>query len=468
MSKFINALLPATLLALLFTAASPTSAQSDDATAQAIASFQKGQDAHEKGDLAAAIELYTKALNWVPEFPEAELQRGNAYMSLGRDVEAERSFRKAIELRKDWSLPMASLGSLLVTHKKFDEAYGLLKRTLELDAMNPLALSATAELLIETGSNSETLRQHLGRMREFAGKVRPPVAVLTSKAALEATLGERAAAIESASRALQIDPNSRAALSLLANLALLENDVEKADAYVVKLESLFPKSLETITLRARSLFARGKKAQALTSLEAIQNPSEAVKAMIAQIKDGDVADLTGLEAKVQRTPDDPNVLTKLCVGFRVSSPGKALEYCRRASVLEPNEMSHAVNFGAALVQSKRYEEAIGLFRKLLTLQPEHATIRANLATALYQLKLLPEAKAEFQWLTEKQPESPAAYYFLAVIHDQLGEYLDAMANYQQYLKLADPESSKIDIDKVNLRLPALRKQIKDGKGKKTR
>ena len=67
-----------------------------------------------------------------------------------------------------------------------------------------------------------------------------------------------------------------------------------------------------------------------------------------------------------------------------------------------------------------------------------------------------------------QPTSAAAFYFLAIIHDQLNEYLDAMANYQQYLKLADPGSNKLEIEKVNLRLPGLQKQIKDGKGKKTR
>ena len=46
------------------------------------------------------------------------------------------------------------------------------------------------------------------------------------------------------------------------------------------------------------------------------------------------------------------------------------------------------------------------------------------------------------------------------------EFVDASANYQQFLRIADPESSKLEIEKVNLRLPALQKLIKDGKGKK--
>jgi len=85
---------------------------------------------------------------------------------------------------------------------------------------------------------------------------------------------------------------------------------------------------------------------------------------------------------------------------------------------------------------------------------------------LFQLKRFDEAKAEYQWLIERQPNLAAAYYFLAITHDQLGEYLDAMANYQQFLRLADPVASKAEIEKVNLRLPTLQKQLRDGKGKK--
>ena len=102
-------------------------------------------------------------------------------------------------------------------------------------------------------------------------------------------------------------------------------------------------------------------------------------------------------------------------------------------------------------------------RKIIEIVPDNSTAHANLATALFQLKRYPDAKAEFQWLTNAQPKSAGAYLFLGIVHDQLAEYLDAMANYQQYLRLADPTGNKLDIDKVNLRLPALQKLIKAGK-----
>lgn len=453
-------------LALLGCLGISASGQSDDKTQQAIAFFNQGQDAHEKGDFEAALKLYEKAIELIPDFPEAELQRGTALVSLKRLDDAEKAFRRAIELREGWSLAAANLGSLLVDRKKFDEAEKLLNSAIEADEANVFAVTALAELKLKTNADDAALRSILARLTDLAAKARPTAPMLTAKAAIEVRLKDVSAAKATIAKALAADAKSAAAVTIAADIALRQNDIDAAEGHIRQLETTAAAAPETKALKARALFARGKKSDALSLLESIANADDAVKSMIAEIKEGDVADLAGLEAKVQRTPDDANALAKLCKGFRVSNPAKAIEYCRRASVAEPNEIGHAVGFGAALVQAKQYEEAVGLFRKLLTIAPEHATIRANLATALFQLKRLPEAKIEFRWLTEKQPDSPAAFYFLGIVHDQLGEYMDAMANYQLFLKLANAESDKLDIEKVNLRLPAVQKLVKNGKGKK--
>ena len=44
--------------------------------------------------------------------------------------------------------------------------------------------------------------------------------------------------------------------------------------------------------------------------------------------------------------------------------------------------------------------------------------------------------------------------------------MDAMANYQEFLRLADSENFSVEIDRVKLRIPTLQKQISRGKGKK--
>jgi Flp pilus assembly protein TadD len=143
-----------------------------------------------------------------------------------------------------------------------------------------------------------------------------------------------------------------------------------------------------------------------------------------------------------------------------------LEYCRRASEASPDSVQPVIGYAAALVQAKQYADAVIVLRRLITIAPDNSTARANLATALFQLKRYPEAKTEFRWLTDHRPDQPIAYYFLGIVHDHLLEFADAAANYQQFLRLADPGSSKLEIEKVNLRLPAVLKLIKEGKGKK--
>ena len=44
---------------------------------------------------------------------EAEYQRGSAFIQMGKPIEAEKAFRRALEIRDDWTLAMAQLGSLL-------------------------------------------------------------------------------------------------------------------------------------------------------------------------------------------------------------------------------------------------------------------------------------------------------------------------------------------------------------------
>ncbi|MEQ1644799.1 MAG: tetratricopeptide repeat protein, partial [Pyrinomonadaceae bacterium] len=88
-------------------------AQTEDEQVDVIAIFHQAQDLHEKGDLTRALKLYDKALKAMPEFPEAEFQRGMAFIALGKPDEAETAYRRAMELRPDWTLAMTGLGALL-------------------------------------------------------------------------------------------------------------------------------------------------------------------------------------------------------------------------------------------------------------------------------------------------------------------------------------------------------------------
>ena len=438
----------------------------EDASGEAIALFNKGQDAHERGEFAIAIENYEKALKLIPAFPEAQLQRANAFQSLGKFGDAESAFRRTLELRDDWSLAMAGLGAVLVRRNNFVEAEKYLTRAIEIDELNFPAYAAITELRLKTKASGDVLNTLLTKLRNLTAKANPTASVWASRAALENALGDRKTALLSAARALELDPKYQYALSTSADIALLEHDPASADAFVKRLETLAPAAESTKGLRARVLVEQGKIDEATTLLNSITNPGPEIADLKRQLVAASTTDVPTLENQLTADPRNAVILGKLCAAFRVGDPAKALDYCRRASEAEPNSVQPVIGYAAALVQAKRYDDAVVVLRRLLTIAPSNSTVRANLATALFQLKRYPEAKVEFRWLTEQKPDLAIAYYFLAIIHDNLLEFVDAAANYQQFLRLADPDSSKLELEKVNLRLPVVQKLIKEGKGKK--
>lgn len=434
-------------------------------TDQAISLFEQGQDEHSKGNFAKAIELYEQATKLLPEFAEAEFQKGNAYLSIGKPQDAEKAFRRAIEIRGDWTLALAALGTVLERRGEYVESEKLLTKALSLDDTNFPAYSALIELKLKAGAPADVLGTLLEKVRTFSSKVNASAAMFAMQASLENAIGDKAAVRKSIARALALDPNNKTALYLKAGNALSDGDLVVADELTRTLEKLDAGTDSLKLLRARYLVASGKNKEAEDVLKSIAPPSAESTALLARISLANEQSPDALEKALAANPKDSLVLGKLCSVYRVNAPDKALDYCRRALEVEPSNIDFAIGFGAALLQAKRYDDAVTVLRRLNSVAPDNATIHANLGTALFNLERFTEAKTEYQWLTSHQPVPPIAYYFLAICHDRLGEYLDAGANYNLFLKNADAARNQLEIDKVKLRLPILNRQIEQNGGK---
>ena len=449
---------------LIFSLASIGLAQ--DEADDAVKFFNQAQEAHEKGDLQTALNFYDAAIKLLPGFPEAEYQRGNALLALGKPVEAEKAFRRALQLREDWTLPMTNLGALLVQKNNFPEAEKFLTKAIRTDEQNFAAYSALTELRLKTKASPEVLKELLTKIQFLTSKAKPTASVWASRAALENALGDKVSAKTSLNRALSINPKDKSALLERAEIALSESDKTTALEIAKSLEKIAPNSTDVKLLQARISASNGNISEAVKTLNSIENPTANVALLKNEILASGSVNIVELESELEKDQKNIVILGRLCAILRIENPTKALEYCKRASEVEPNNINHAIGFGAALVQAKQYENAATILRRILRIAPDNFTARANLATALFHSKQYAEAKTEYVWLTEKQPDLAIAYYFLAIAHDNLGEYLDAGANYQQFLKIADQTQNKLEIEKVNLRLPSLEKLIKQKKGKK--
>lgn len=463
-------------LSLIFICVRPVGAQADDGFSDAavdpVKLFEKGQEAHQKGDLQLALEFYEEAIKVRPEFAEAEYQRALALLSLDRLPEAEKGFRRAGELRANWALPQAALGALLLRLNRLDEAQAPLETALKLDARNLVALLAQTDLLLRKAAPRAALEQLLGQLQRATAGEGATASLWAARGSIERALDDRAAALASYDRALGIAPNDSLARMERAQLRASVGDFEHALEDAIAAHRAAPNSINASLLLATIQAQAGKPDEALRTLDAFDEASKRLPEVVSLRNTITASDSNDAEtcAKIEKLLDadqrNADLLARLGACYRVGDPQRSLAYYRRAAEIDPNNIDYASGYAAALVQARRFAEAIIIARRILAVAPDNYTAHANLSIALYELKRYGEALAEYNWLIASKPDLTVAYFFIATIHDFLGRYAEALAAYETFLARANPRENQLEIEKINLRLPSLRRQIARGEGVK--
>ena len=222
--QFLFAIIVFILVAVCASAAAAQTVDFTDGESDPVKLFERAQNAHAKGDLERALALYEEAIKLRPEFPEAEYQRGVALVGLKRSAEAEIAFRRAIDLRKDWSLPYSSLGNLLSRSEKDKEAEPLLRRALQLGAKDFATLDSLSTVRWRAGDKPEALALAIRATDDEDASA----FAWAWRGAVERATGNRTAAKASLDHALQIEPNSVGALRERAELRADAGDNEHA------------------------------------------------------------------------------------------------------------------------------------------------------------------------------------------------------------------------------------------------
>jgi tetratricopeptide (TPR) repeat protein len=445
----------------------------DDA-ADPIQLFKRGQDAHARGDYEQALSLYDAAIKVRPEFPEAFFQRANALVSLRRYTEAEKSFQRTMELRADWALPQAALGALLQRMGRSDEAEKYLERALTLERTNAIALVALTELRLRAKAQQPVLENLLKRLEQATQGEAVTPSLWIARASVERELGKRAEAMASVNNALSLDSKNSSALMARAELEMAAGDFQSAIKDAQAARQLEPQSLNGTLFLAHVLASAGRVDEAVKLLDALDDEKKRLPEVVEMRQRFTITvvpeteDRAELEKLLEQQPRNAPLLARLCVLYRADDATRALSYCGRALEIEPTNADYATGYAAALVRAKRFEEAVGLLRRVVRSAPDNYAAHANLATALYELKLFPEALVEYDWIIKSKPDMAVAYFFIATAYDQLGQFPQALAAYEKFLERADPKSNQLEIDKVKLRLPSLRNQIKRGDGAKNK
>jgi tetratricopeptide (TPR) repeat protein len=462
----------AAILALV--CAASTSAQDTDefgdAAADPVKLFNRGQEAHAKKEFEQALEFYEEALKLRPEFPEAEFQKAVALVALKRLPDAEKSFRRAIALRPTWSLPHATFGLLLArTEGREREAEPLLHRALELDPKNLTATIALAELRTIRGDMTEGIA-----LWRRATEIKEDDATLwVARGRAERAAKQAQAALKSFGRALAIEPSNVEARLARADILIEAGEKTLALEDVRALEEPSKSDWKIAVAIANRYGLADRREDARRIYDALPEEaktSEDGRKLHAALTDVRCEDTDEARAALEKSiaSDAKNAPALACLGklLRTTDPQRSFDFFRRASELEPRNVDYAVGYAAALVQLRKFSEAATILDQILRSAPDSYEAHANFAAALYELKLYKQAIVEYKWIEQARPELAVVHFFIATAHDQLGEYEDALRVYETFLARADAQSNQLEIEKVNLRLPSLRKQIKRGEGVK--
>jgi tetratricopeptide (TPR) repeat protein len=430
----------ASLAALLLCAACavPARAQDDDSD-DPVRLFNRAQDVHARGDFERAVDLYDAALRLKPDFAEAEYQKGVALVSLRRPAEAEAALRRAAAIKKDWPQPQAALGLLLARDGRGAEAEPFLRRAVELDPKNAQSLAALAQIRARAGASDDALK-FISRATEAEGAT---AAHWTLRAQIERLAGDKASAAASVERALKLDPQSADALAERAEQRAAAGDLAGAAGDLKQAIGFSPGAdRERLQKRLGEFEGQGG------------------------IGDCGESSIPALEKIAASDPKNAPAHNCLGIAYRRGDPQKSLEHFAEALKLQPSDANYATGYGAALVQLRRFGEAASILRQVVSAKPDVYEAHANLATALDELKQYEAALAEYRWLAAARPDLAVLHFLVARDLDLLGEFEPALAEYETFLARADAEKNRLEIDKVNLRLPSLRRQIEQTKGSK--
>ena len=468
-------LLTATALTLFCAGAAAQAVDTfgDDAT-DPVRLFERGQGAHARGELEKAIGFYEQALKVRPEFPEAEFQRGNALASLGRLSDAEAAFRLAISYKKNWSLPYSALGALMMRQDRDKEAEQTFRQALTVDNKDSIALRLLSELRLRAGDPKEAL--DLAKRATSVSEA--PASAWVGLAAAERANGNKVGAKTILDKVLTDEPENLAALLERADLFTDDKNFELAIADLRTAAKLKPADKGVASRLASVLQQSGKADEALAVAKAagleIQTASgNGVAGVVgtpeeieAANSDDPATSRKALEKLLEKNPRNAMLLGRLGASYRTDDPARSLDFYRKASEVQPDAPEYALGYGAALVQARRFADAIYVLRQVVKSVPDNYVARANFATALYESKRYQEAIPQYEWILGAKPDVKVAHYFIATSHDYLGEYPEALAAYEKFLTVADTQSNQLEIEKVKLRLPLLRRQVKLGEGVK--
>jgi Flp pilus assembly protein TadD len=207
-----------------------------------------------------------------------------------------------------------------------------------------------------------------------------------------------ARAIEQYKEVYRLDPSDSESALWLARLYRLRNEHDKAEDVLRTLLKQDPDSETAVEQLTQLLLDEGKSADAVLLLESV----------------------TG------RTPS-PTLLDLLGDAYtQTHDLAKAEAAYRKATELDPSELSHTRGLGQTLLAEEKFADALTVYQKLADLMPDDSDVYLRLAQIYRELHQLDHAEENLLKARQYAPGSLEVMYNEAMLYEAQGRYEDAI------------------------------------------
>lgn len=336
-----------------------------------------------ENDLDRTARVLHQMQAQAPDAYETLVLAGDLAVARGDDAAAIAAFRKAVDAYPDRAAPMLALADHYVGKDRMKEAEALLDKAEEIEPDN--AIVATMRLKVMARQDRWKDIRNMLQTRESQLQPGSETALIYARALLN--LGQAGQARLLAGRAVLMQPDNQDALILLGEARLATGDAQGAWETLRPMAKAAMASPDVLKLALRA--ARQVEAPEMASLTARTQPAQLAhtQALVdkgeAALAAEDWSAALGTYRGLLGTGEDPEVLTRLAfVSTRMGQTSAAIAYADRA--LAARDTAQYLYFAAMarLEGNVELPRAVSLLKRAVAADPDNAEI----AQALHKAK----------------------------------------------------------------------------------
>ncbi|MHB8953714.1 MAG: tetratricopeptide repeat protein [Pirellulaceae bacterium] len=401
---------------------------------------------------------------------------GRALSELAEFSEAEKHYRRALELDPNGEYALLRYGDFLTTQDRVEEGVSLFRQVLEMYPTHPQAHGFLGDafkkegqfdraeehyrMAIELEPEKSSARAMLATILSNRGNLDEALPLLREACELGPTnfethfnlgvlcekLGQHAEAVESFRRSVELDPRSVVAHTFLATNLWRDKQFNEAVVAFYRAIELAPDDFTAHNNLGVLLLEEGRLEEAVPHLEQAaelnpeRGPYESLGDAARQFGKLDEAIAYYDRALLQHPERSrPHANRAICLLSR-GRTSDAVEGFRHALSLDTENADYHNNLGVALIRQGNHAEAFLCFQRALELEPNSAGRLRQLAwflvtTAEVESRDPRRAIELTQRATTLEPANPSAWHILGLARYRAGEFEEAVSAYDQGMRL---------------------------------